>query len=354
MKIVHVNLGGPPVTVDGIATVVETLVEAQRRRDDDVETFTDRDYDARGIVKGIVTALRIRRQVIDGQPDVVHMHSVYRPAHAVLAVFLRRRSVPYVVSPHSGLAQGSLQRQKWRKRIYIALFERRLLARAGFVHCLSSVEGDDVRSISSAASIVVVPNPGPSSPSLAMDVIKSDHLLTLCRFDVEQKGLDVLVEIARLMPTTHFRVFGETDINEPARAAALIASAPSNVSFEAPVRGEAKEIMLRTAQAYIQPSRWEGQSISVLEAFAAGVPCIVSRYIARTLGAELAGLAIVIDDDPSIAASEIVSSLEDRPKIAARAEQAKDLVLTRYSADTICQELEAAYTGAIGRCPQKC
>ncbi|MCU1504428.1 MAG: hypothetical protein JWM12_3782, partial [Ilumatobacteraceae bacterium] len=115
-----------------------------------------------------------------------------------------------------------------------------------------------------------------------------------------------------------------------------------------------KEVLLRSARAYIQPSRWEGQSISVLEAFAAGVPCIVSRYIARTLGSELAELAIVIDDDPSIAASEIVSSLADRPKITACAKQAKDIVLTRYSADAICQELEAAYAGAIGRCPQKC
>jgi poly(glycerol-phosphate) alpha-glucosyltransferase len=221
-----------------------------------------------------------------------------------------------------------------------------------FVHCLSSVEGDDVLRVSPTASVVVVPNPGPVASNAQANVGKADHLLTLCRFDVEQKGLDVLVEIARRMPTTRFRVFGEADVNDPQRAAALIASAPPNVTFEAPVGGDEKDVLLRSAQAYIQPSRWEGQSVSVLEAFAAGVPCIVSRYIARTLGPELARLAIVIDDDPTIAAVEIQASLEDQRAITAAARAASTIVLTRYSPDTICQEWENAYAGAIARCPQ--
>jgi len=347
MKIVHVNLGGPPTTVDGIAAVVDVLVDAQRQRADDVETYTDRDYDARGALKGVTTALRIRHRVIEARPDVVHMHSVYRPAHAMLAVFLRRRGVPYVVSPHSGLADGSRRRQRWRKAAYIALFERRLLAKADAVHCLSEVEGDDVRAVSPSAVVVVVPNPGPAVRADVPDVAPAGHLLTLCRFDVEQKGLDILVEIARRMPTTRFRVFGEKDINDPARASALIAAAPANISFEAPIRGDEKQALLVSARAYIQPSRWEGQSISVLEALSAGIPCIVSRYVARTLGSELAPLTVVIDDDPAVAADQITAALLDGPRLVATAEQARGIVQSRYSADAICEELERAYTGAI-------
>jgi len=165
-------------------------------------------------------------------------------------------------------------------------------------------------------------------------------------------GLDVLVEIGRRMPAVRFRVFGETDVNDPARATTLIASAPPNVTFEAPVRGAQKAHLIKTAGAYIQPSRWEGQSISVLEALAAGVPCIVSRYVARTLGTELAELTTVIDDDPGTAARQIADALADRPALTAAALRARDIVRDRYSAGTICDELERAYTTAIsGREP---
>ncbi len=352
MRIVHVNLGGPAVSVDGIAAVVDTLVEAQQSRADDVDAYTDRDFEARGALRGVLTAWRISGSVLAARPDVVHMHSVYRPAHAVLALLLRRKRVPYVVSPHSGLAAGSRGRQRWRKAAYISLFERRALAKASAVLCLTDVEGDDVHAVAPRAITLVVPNPGPTPGLEAPDVPTDGHLLTLCRFDVEQKGLDVLVEIGRRMPAVRFRVFGETDVNDPARATALMASAPPNVTFEAPVRGAQKAHLLKTASAYIQPSRWEGQSISVLEALAAGVPCIVSRYVARTLGTELAELTTVIDDDPGIAARQIAAALADRPTLTAAALRARDIVRDRYSADTICDELERAYTRAIsGREP---
>jgi hypothetical protein len=64
--------------------------------------------------EGVATAARI-------QPDVVHLHSVFIPAHAQLARALRRLDIPYFLSPHGGL---NLWRGRLKKATYGTLVEK--------------------------------------------------------------------------------------------------------------------------------------------------------------------------------------------------------------------------------------
>ena len=71
------------------------------------------------------------------QPDVVHLHSVFIPAHAQLARVLRHLRIPYVLSPHAGL---NLWRGRLKKAVYGAVIEKPYFRRAAAIFVLTNRE----------------------------------------------------------------------------------------------------------------------------------------------------------------------------------------------------------------------
>ena len=69
------------------------------------------------------------RDLRDWYPDVVHIHSLYVPANALLAQVLRRKGIPYVITPHGATGQQVMLRRSYFKRPYRTLIERPTLNR---------------------------------------------------------------------------------------------------------------------------------------------------------------------------------------------------------------------------------
>ncbi len=351
-RVLHLNLGRSAPQVDGIQTAVHSLAGAQTSSGMDVTILDNGWRSDRGIIGCIRAACA---EVESRSPALVHMHSVYRPVHAVVAGLLVRKGVPFVVSPHSGLSRGSRSRQRVRKDLWLAIAERHVLRRAGAVLCLSEVERADVLSVQPRARTFVVPNIAPPLSDVVPSTRGSGNravLVTLARYDVLHKGLDRIVAIGRGIPEADFVIYGQVDHNRPGLARALIAEAPRNVRFEPPVAGEDKVMALNGASMYLQPSRWEGMSMSVIEAMSMRVPCAVSGYVASTFGDGGRVMVTVLPDDPVEAIPVLRDALAHPDHISDQADRAAAWVSENLSGEAVVAASSAAYSSASG-CPQR-
>jgi glycosyltransferase involved in cell wall biosynthesis len=359
MRIWHVNVGNHAGSVDGVAVVscrlardqaglgheVSLVVAADPTHHDTVRATAGDDLKLvltdSSVAAGKVALARLANPAT--RPDVVHLHSVFRPVHRILADRARRLGVPLVLSPHAGLAPLLLQRDRVRKGIYGRLVERRLCRTIDGVHALQLLEREDVvQYCGRRRPVMVIPNPVDPTlltldpwPSSVDAARSSGPVILLCRYDVYQKGLDRLAELARCLPDIGFRVYGSTDKNGPELAAALIRTAPENLRFEPSIHGDEKLQVLREARLFLQPSRVEGLSVALAEAMTLGVPCGVSSYVGRSLDMGAQGIALVLADDLPTAAAQLAKALEDRSRLAKLGAAARAYAAEHFAPDDV-------------------
>lgn len=379
MRIWHVNVGNHAGPVDGVAVISMQLARDQAALGHDVRLVVSAAPEHHAAVREAVgdrVSLTLSATPRDAlgrasvlladpatRPEVMHLHSVFRPMHRLLAARSRRLGVPIVLSPHSGLAPELLARDRVRKAVYGRLLERRFHRQAHGVHALQLVERDDVHRYCGDPHRPVEVIANPADPRLAdakrwtgsIDPTAPRRAVMLSRYDVYQKGLDRLAATAAVLPEVEFAVYGHADKNDPAAADALRASAPPNLSFLPPVHGEDKLRVLREADVFVQPSRVEGLSVALVEAMTLGVPCAVSGYVARSLDVERHGTALVLADDPAVAAYQLAALLADRPRAKALGATAASHAAVEFAPTSVAAahvahylRVRGAHSGASG------
>jgi glycosyltransferase involved in cell wall biosynthesis len=138
---------------------------------------------------------------------------------------------------------------------------------------------------------------------------KTGSVLTVaaCASDVRLrvKGVDILLQTARLVPETRFTLVG---VQEP-YAARLRRDAPANLDVRGGLSREDVRALYRSSQVYCQPSRFEGLPNAVCEAMLCG--CIpVCTDVGGTRTAVAGHGYLVPERDPGALASAIRKVLD--------------------------------------------
>lgn len=175
-------------------------------------------------------------------------------------------------------------------------------------------------------------------------------VVTVARL-AEQKGIDVLIEVARrvtaIRPDIHFSVVGDGPQDEIVQAWARDAGVASHVHFLG--RSSEPELHLAAADLFLLTSRWEALPFTIAEAFQQGVPAIatdcggVAELIDGSVGrvqpvGDVEGLAAAIVElagDPELRAGMAAAAL-------ARGRE------DRFTHDFNNRQLEAAYQELAG------
>lgn len=302
-------------------------------------------------------------EVLAWRPDVVHFHSVHIAVNVAMAAYLVRAGIPYCVTAHGGLFPAALRRRRLKKLAFSIAFERRYLNEALFIHAVSPHETEVIRRHGVHRPIVVLPNglPAdagamPTRPGALYDQAPSLRgqriFMFVGRLDSWQKGLDLLIEAfatARLSGAALVLV-GPDWFGSRRQLAALAErlGISSQLAFLGSAFGDDRANLFAAADVFVHPSRWEGLSLSVLAAAAAGKACLITRDADPMGELERAQAAILVEPTvASITAGLTDAATRTNQELERMGANARRVAEAHFSWTSIAAKLVEAYTAGV-------
>ncbi len=219
------------------------------------------------------------------RPDLVVFHSTYIPVHARIASRLRRAGIPYLICPRGGMTRGATGQKRIKKWLGKLLFFNRLARGAAALHCLT--EGEARLSSDWGRPTIVVGNGIPLPPPDDLANVRGCdgiRLTFMGRLDIHHKGLDLLLDACGMARRELLAANAQVALHGPDTAGSVDElrtrignlDLESLVSIGSAVSGRSKTELLKNSDAFLHPSRYEGLPMSVLEALAHGLPCLLT------------------------------------------------------------------------------
>lgn len=296
-------------------------------------------------------------------PDIVHTHGLFYYTSAIACDWGRTAGKPYVVSPHGMLDPWALQNSRWKKLIAAWLFEDRHLKHSGCIHSLCTAETQAIRQYGLRQKpICQIPN-GIDLPDSSRNLMppwsKGEGrkvLLYLSRIH-PKKGLANLIAAwaAAKSDAAESRewvlaIAGWDQGGHETELKAMVADLglDDDVLFLGPQFDEAKVACYQNASGFILPSFSEGLPMVILEAWAYGLPVLMTPQCNIPEGFS-ANAALRIEPE----ASSIEQGLRDFFRMTenerlAMGARGRKLVEERFTWEKVADEMHSVYQWLLG------
>ena len=298
--------------------------------------------------------------------DIVHSHGLWMFPSIAVNRYGQHTNKPYVITPHGMLDPWALANSVWKKRLAGILYETRNMRAAACIHALCDAETDAIRSYGLTNPVCRIPN-GIDIPSQGEEYAQPPwtgkipqgkkvllylgrihpkkglkHLLTAwtkVRATTAKSTCDWVLVIAGWDQGSH-----EAELKEQANEAGI----KNDVLFIGPQFNEAKAACYKHADAFVLPSLSEGFPMVILEAWAYGLPVIMTSQCNIPEGFA-AGAAIQIKPNPEEIARGLGYFWEMSE--SERLEMGNNgfaLVNSRFTWDKVAVEMKSVYEWVLG------
>ena len=291
---------------------------------------------------GILSAARL---------NLLHCHGIWQGHVAATGRWARRSGGPLVISPHGMLDPWITQRGRWKKLGARLVWERRAAHAARLFHALTHDEGADIRQELPQAPLAVIPNPAPSLASRS-GRLPAPVALYLGRIH-EKKNISALIDgwrmaRPRLPADATLVIAGWGDAQGVAALERATGDGDDGIRFVGMAFGSQKAALLDIARFMVLPSLSEGLPMAVLEAWAAGLPAILSPACHLPEGvAHCAALECGTAPECIAAALTEAFALDDE-HWQAMSDAATDLARGPFGFDTVTAQWGNAYGRLLG------
>lgn len=292
----------------------------------------------------------VRRLLRERQPDILHTHLYHPNLYGRLAAW--GLMVPVVCSVHSVYSRVKLHR---------FLLNRLLSPWAEAVIAVSPQVWADIRKYDGVPpeKLHLLPN-GVDLKALDIQVSREEArerlqvegfvLGAVGRLE-DEKGHAYLLEALRLLaeelPDLRLFMAGEGRRGEALRRQAADLGLEGRVQF----LGWRRDVplVLKALDLYVQPSLWEGLSLALLQAMAAGLPVVATQVsgFEQVITSGVNGVLVPPRDAAALAAA--IRELYHDPAARIRlGEAARRTVAEHYSQETMLRRLQDLYLAVWG------
>lgn len=285
-----------------------------------------------------------------GGTDILHTHGLWLAPNVYPAHAARAAGKAFVLSPRGMLGPAALAFSRGRKQVFWALFQRRALAGAAFIHATSESELDEIRAMGLTNPVAVIPN-GVDVPAPKPFEAREERIaLSLGRIH-PKKGLDRLIAAWAMAGDAtarwKLRIVGPDDDGHGEDLRGQIARLGlTNVEIAGPVFGDDKLAALRQASLFILPTLNENFALTVAESLAAGTP-VISTKGAPWAGLTQEGCGWWIDHGEAAMAQTLGQALAMPEEVLAQmGERGRSWMLRDFGWDHIGRRMLAAYEWA--------
>lgn len=299
--------------------------------------------------------------------DVIDSHIAFTCSNRVCSLFARRHGKVYLYHQRGNLDPIRLRRGRIKKRVYIALFEKRVMMRASALIALTQREVESYRAMGLKNRVEIIPNGIDVAALEKKDLRTSSDIKNLLEkignapaffwmsriHPVKGPGVfvDAFIRAAHKNPLLHGVMAGPDEIGMMSGllSCANAAGLAERFHYAGILHGDDKLALLQRADCFVLPTEAEGFSMVLLEALASGCAVLTTKgaYFDE-IQSQGAG-RIVGCNGRDFADGILQMAALGRKGMAEMGRKGLDLVRASYSwgsigrkYEALCQELVAA------------
>ncbi|AMA09223.1 glycosyltransferase [Picosynechococcus sp. PCC 73109] len=296
--------------------------------------------------------------------DLVHVHAIFSFPSTVAMAIARFKNVPYIVRPLGQLCQWSLQQSQRKKQFYLGLIERANLNHAKAIHFTAEAEYVEAQELELAAPGIIIPHGLTIPPKIAnvhlqlrqwLHLPEDEPIILFLSRIHPKKGLEILIQaLAQLVDQRFtFVIAGSGDPNYENEIYTCLQQSGigDRTRMLGFIEGEKKDLLLQGADLFTLTSYSENFGIAVLEALAAGLPCVVTPGVALSEIVKQQDLGIVPEMNEAAITTAIRTCLLQPEVTKEKGDRARQFIVENYTWDKIAANLVEIYDAIIQNQP---